>query len=65
VQLARLLIGDGDVIAHDEPTNHLDIEGISWLAGHLQQRWARNTGRPLLVTANGVVRQHITDRTGL
>jgi ATPase subunit of ABC transporter with duplicated ATPase domains len=50
VQLARLLMGDWDVIALDEPTNHLDIEGITWLASHLQQRWARNTGGLLLVT---------------
>lgn len=50
VQLAALLIGDWDVIALDEPTNHLDIEGISWLAGHLRGRWARNTGGLLLVT---------------
>lgn len=50
VQLARLLIGDWDVIALDEPTNHLDIEGITWLADHLKQRWPRNTGGLLLVT---------------
>ncbi|OCB32306.1 ABC transporter ATP-binding protein [Mycobacterium malmoense] len=50
VQLARLLIGEWDVIALDEPTNHLDIEGITWLAEHLKQRWARNTGGLLLVT---------------
>ncbi|ORW18996.1 ABC-F family ATP-binding cassette domain-containing protein [Mycobacterium palustre] len=50
VQLARLLIGDWDVIALDEPTNHLDIEGITWLAEHLRRRWARNTGGLLLVT---------------
>lgn len=50
VQLARLLVGEWDVIALDEPTNHLDIEGITWLAGHLKGRWARNTGRLLLVT---------------
>lgn len=50
VQLAALLIGDWDVIALDEPTNHLDVEGITWLAGHLQQRWARNTGGLLVVT---------------
>lgn len=50
VQLARLLVGEWDVIALDEPTNHLDIEGISWLAGHLKGRWARNTGGLLLVT---------------
>lgn len=50
VQLARLLVGEWDVIALDEPTNHLDIEGITWLASHLRQRWARNTGGLLLVT---------------
>ncbi|WP_068185665.1 ABC-F family ATP-binding cassette domain-containing protein [Mycobacterium sp. UM_CSW] len=50
VQLARLLIGEWDVIALDEPTNHLDIEGITWLAAHLQERWARNTGGLLVVT---------------
>ncbi|MBO0864337.1 MAG: ABC-F family ATP-binding cassette domain-containing protein, partial [Mycobacterium sp.] len=50
VQLAALLVGDWDVIALDEPTNHLDIEGITWLAGHLRQRWARNSGGLLLVT---------------
>ncbi|MEZ0363181.1 ABC-F family ATP-binding cassette domain-containing protein [Mycobacterium sp. pUA109] len=50
VQLAALLVHDWDVIALDEPTNHLDIEGITWLAGHLRGRWARNTGGLLLVT---------------
>ncbi|MFZ1177755.1 MAG: ABC-F family ATP-binding cassette domain-containing protein [Mycobacterium sp.] len=50
VQLAALLVDEWDVIALDEPTNHLDIEGITWLAGHLKQRWARNTGGLLLVT---------------
>ncbi|HVQ99558.1 MAG TPA: ABC-F family ATP-binding cassette domain-containing protein [Mycobacterium sp.] len=50
VQLAKLLVADWDVIALDEPTNHLDVEGITWLAGHLRQRWSRNTGGLLLVT---------------
>ncbi|MEO6793838.1 MAG: ABC-F family ATP-binding cassette domain-containing protein [Mycobacterium sp.] len=50
VQLATLLVGEWDVIGLDEPTNHLDVEGITWLAGHLQQRWARNTGGLLVVT---------------
>jgi ABC transport system ATP-binding/permease protein len=50
VQLAHLLMGEWDVIALDEPTNHLDIEGITWLAEHLQQRWARNVGGLLVVT---------------
>ncbi|WP_059018859.1 ABC-F family ATP-binding cassette domain-containing protein [Mycobacterium sp. M26] len=50
VQLAALLIGDWDVIGLDEPTNHLDIEGITWLAEHLKNRWARTAGGLLLVT---------------
>jgi ATPase subunit of ABC transporter with duplicated ATPase domains len=50
VQLATLLMGDWDVIGLDEPTNHLDVEGITWLAGHLKQRWARTAGGLLLVT---------------
>src|SRR5690606_16240349 len=36
--LARLLIGEHDLIMLDEPTNHLDIEAIAWLAGHLSAR---------------------------
>jgi ATP-binding cassette subfamily F protein uup len=50
VQLAALLMGEWDVIALDEPTNHLDIQGITWLAGHLRQRWARTSGGLLVVT---------------
>ena len=50
VQLAALLVGEWDVIGLDEPTNHLDIQGITWLAGHLRERWARNSGGLLLVT---------------
>jgi len=50
VQLAALLVGEWDVIALDEPTNHLDIDVITWLAGHLRQRWTRNGGGLLLVT---------------
>ncbi len=50
VELAALLIGEWDVIALDEPTNHLDVEGITWLAGHLNGRWARNSGGLLVVT---------------
>ncbi|MET0699690.1 MAG: ABC-F family ATP-binding cassette domain-containing protein [Mycobacterium sp.] len=50
VQLAELLMGDWDVMVLDEPTNHLDVEGITWLAGHLKTRWARNSGGLLVVT---------------
>ncbi len=50
VALAALLVGDWDVVALDEPTNHLDVEGITWLAAHLNGRWARNAGGLLVVT---------------
>ncbi|MFP1603494.1 ABC-F family ATP-binding cassette domain-containing protein [Microbacterium sp. 2216-1] len=50
VSLARLLTGDWDIIALDEPTNHLDVEAITWLAGHLKTRWARNAGALMVVT---------------
>lgn len=50
VGLARLLVGEWDVVALDEPTNHLDVEGVAWLAAHLGQRWPRNAGGLLLVT---------------
>jgi ATP-binding cassette subfamily F protein uup len=35
VDLARVLVGAHDLLLLDEPTNHLDIEGIAWLAAHL------------------------------
>lgn len=48
--LAKLLIGDWDVIGLDEPTNHLDMEGVAWLAQHLNRRWSAREGALLLVT---------------
>lgn len=48
--LAKLLIGDWDVIGLDEPTNHLDMEGVAWLARHLNRRWSAREGALLLVT---------------
>ncbi|MCT2089496.1 ABC-F family ATP-binding cassette domain-containing protein [Micrococcus terreus] len=50
VALAALLVEDWDLIALDEPTNHLDVEGITWLAGHLNKRWSANSGGLLVVT---------------
>ena len=50
VALARLLIGDWDILALDEPTNHLDVEAIHWLADHLRRRWPDNQGALLVVT---------------
>lgn len=50
VALAKLLVGEWDLIALDEPTNHLDVEGIAWLARHLKRRWAKNSGGLLIIT---------------
>ena len=50
VDLARLLIGDYDVLMLDEPTNHLDMRTISWLAAHLKHRWQPGQGGLLVVT---------------
>ncbi|MFJ3957608.1 ABC-F family ATP-binding cassette domain-containing protein [Arthrobacter sp. NPDC090010] len=50
VALAKLLIGEHDVIMLDEPTNHLDVEGVAWLARHLKARWRANEGAFLVVT---------------
>ena len=50
VDLARLLIGDYDVLMLDEPTNHLDMRTISWLARHLKSRWQDGAGALLMVT---------------
>ncbi|MGN6445115.1 ABC-F family ATP-binding cassette domain-containing protein [Amnibacterium sp.] len=50
VALAALLTTDTDVLLLDEPTNHLDIEGVRWLAAHLNARWA--AGQGALVTVS-------------
>jgi ATPase subunit of ABC transporter with duplicated ATPase domains len=38
VAMARVLLGQPDVLLMDEPTNHLDIESILWLEGFLKER---------------------------
>lgn len=50
VDLARLLVRDDDLLMLDEPTNHLDIEGISWLANHLKQRFSKGEGALLIIS---------------
>ena len=50
VALAKLLVGDWDVIGLDEPTNHLDIEGIHWLARHIKGRWSAGQGAFIVIT---------------
>ena len=50
VDLARLLVGQWDVLMLDEPTNHLDVRAITWLAEHLRRRWRPGAGVLLVVT---------------
>lgn len=50
VGLARLLMADHEVLMLDEPTNHLDVEGVAWLANHLNTRWKADDGAFLVVT---------------
>ncbi|MEY4078701.1 MAG: hypothetical protein RIS80_470 [Actinomycetota bacterium] len=50
VALAALLVQDLDVVLLDEPTNHLDVEGVAWLARHLNQRWNGSSGGLVVVT---------------
>lgn len=50
VDLARVLIGEYDVLMLDEPTNHLDVQAITWLAEHLKARWPKRAGALLVVT---------------
>ena len=50
VALAALLAGEYDVVFLDEPTNHLDVDGVAWLANHLQTRWPKNVGGLAVIT---------------
>lgn len=50
VDLARLLVGEWDVLMLDEPTNHLDMRAITWLAAHLRERWREGQGALMVVT---------------
>jgi ABC transport system ATP-binding/permease protein len=38
VALAAALVARSDLLVLDEPTNHLDVEGVAWLAEHLNGR---------------------------
>lgn len=44
--LARLLIGEPDILLMDEPTNHLDLAAVEWLEGYL----AEFTGAVLIIS---------------
>ena len=60
VGLAKLLIDDLDLILLDEPTNHLDVEGVAWLATHLN---SRKSLAVLVITHDRWFLDAVTDRT--
>jgi ATP-binding cassette subfamily F protein uup len=60
VGLAKLLIDELELIMLDEPTNHLDVEGVAWLAEHLN---ARKDLAVLVVTHDRWFLDAVTDRT--
>jgi ATP-binding cassette subfamily F protein uup len=60
VGLAKLLIDDLDLILLDEPTNHLDVEGVAWLAEHLNNRKGLAA---LVITHDRWFLDAVTDRT--
>jgi len=60
VGLAKLLIDDLDLILLDEPTNHLDVEGVAWLAQHLNERRALAV---LVITHDRWFLDEVTERT--
>ena len=60
VGLAKLLIDELDLILLDEPTNHLDVEGVAWLASHLNSRKALAV---LVITHDRWFLDAVTDRT--
>ncbi|HSY16240.1 MAG TPA: ABC-F family ATP-binding cassette domain-containing protein [Jatrophihabitantaceae bacterium] len=59
VALAAALVRQADLLVLDEPTNHLDIEGINWLAEHLNRR----RGALLVVTHDRWFLDAVVDRT--
>ena len=54
VALAKVLVGEHDLIILDEPTNHLDLEAIEWL----ERRLVRAAAALVLVTHD----RHVLDR---
>ena len=50
VALAATLCKDANVVVLDEPTNHLDIEGVTFLASYLTERFGRGAGALVVVT---------------
>ncbi|WP_062076874.1 ABC-F family ATP-binding cassette domain-containing protein [Demequina globuliformis] len=63
VALAHVLVGEHDVVFLDEPTNHLDVDGVAWLAEHINRRWAKGRGALAVVTHDRWFLDAVTQRT--
>ncbi|HVJ54498.1 MAG TPA: ATP-binding cassette domain-containing protein [Aliidongia sp.] len=58
VSLARLFVGDPEIILLDEPTNHLDIPAIEWL----ESRLAEFRGGLLLISHDRALLKRVAKR---
>lgn len=58
VALARLFVGDHDLVLLDEPTNHLDVESILWLEDFLSNA----SFASITVTHDRLFLQRVSDR---
>jgi len=59
IELAKILLGNPDLLMLDEPTNHLDIESIEWLEDYLKNR----KGALMLVSHDRKFLDSVTNRT--
>lgn len=62
VALAATLARDANVVVLDEPTNHLDIEGVTFLADYLNERFGRGEGALIVVTHDRWFLDAVCDR---
>lgn len=59
IELAKILLGNNDIILLDEPTNHLDIDSLQWLMNFL----SNFSGALLLVSHDRFFVNTLTTRT--
>jgi len=59
IELAKILLGNHDIILLDEPTNHLDIDSLQWLINFLMNY----KGALLLVSHDRFFVNKLTQRT--
>jgi ABC transport system ATP-binding/permease protein len=58
VALARVLVGDADLLVLDEPTNHLDLAAVAWL----ERRLANFSGAVVMVSHDRHLLDRVTNR---